>query len=78
VLEYAGIVNNRSFVACVICLDLQITPIHCAAINPNPKYLKTLLNILPEYGIVDSQLRRPVHYAAACEGTGPLGLLLSR
>ena len=56
----------------------QITPLHCAAINPNPKYLMKLLSILPEYGITDVNSHRPIHYAAACEGTGPLEYLLNR
>ena len=42
------------------------------------KYLSQLLNIVPEYGIMDQKQRRPIHYAAACEGTGPLEFLLKR
>jgi len=57
---------------------MQITPLHCAAINPNPKYLMKLLSILPEYSITDASSHRPIHYAAACEGTGPLEYLLNR
>lgn len=57
---------------------LQITPIHCAAINPNVKYLIALFSVLPEYGILDQKNRRPIHFAAACEGTGPLEYLLNR
>ena len=56
----------------------QITPIHCAAINPNAKYLTRLLGVLPEYNLPDKQNRRPIHYAAACSGTGPLEYLLKR
>ncbi|XP_064623807.1 poly [ADP-ribose] polymerase tankyrase-like [Lineus longissimus] len=55
-----------------------VTPLHCAAINPNVKYLTKLLTILPEYNIMDKNHWRPIHYAAACEGPGPLELLLSR
>ena len=43
-----------------------ITPIHCAAINPNPEFLKVLLEISNEYSIMDEIMRKPVHYAAAC------------
>jgi len=57
---------------------MQITPLHCAAINPNTKYLAKLLSILPEYSITDASSHRPIHYAAACEGTGPLEYLLNR
>ena len=53
-----------------------VMPIHCAAINPNPDILKALLEIRPEYSIADEILRKPVHYAAACEGPGPLNLLI--
>lgn len=55
-----------------------MTPMHCAAINPNPKYLSQLLAILPDYNIMDGCRRRLIHYAVACEGTGPLQLLLDR
>lgn len=59
-------------------LRLQITPIHCAAINPNSKYLKKLLTVVPDYDIMDSEKRKPIHYAAACEGPEPLDYLLSK
>ncbi|XP_066280586.1 poly [ADP-ribose] polymerase tankyrase-like isoform X1 [Branchiostoma lanceolatum] len=55
-----------------------MTPLHCAAINPNPKYLQKLLAMCPEYGLTDKTGRKPIHYAAACEGSGPLEFLLSR
>lgn len=45
-----------------------VTPIHCACINPNVKYLKTLLSITQEYNIADKKGRKPIHYAAVCEG----------
>lgn len=56
----------------------QITPVHLACINPNPKYLKKLLAISPADNVEDDTLRRPIHYAAVCQGTGPLELLLKR
>ncbi|XP_038075117.1 poly [ADP-ribose] polymerase tankyrase-like [Patiria miniata] len=56
----------------------KITPVHFAAINPNPKILDKLMSILPEYSIMDSYGLRPIHYAAVCEGSGPLELLLNR
>jgi ankyrin repeat protein len=55
-----------------------MTPIHCAAINPNGKYLKQLLAIVAEYNIADKNERRPIHYAAACEGSEPLEYLLMK
>ncbi|XP_033125958.1 poly [ADP-ribose] polymerase tankyrase-like [Anneissia japonica] len=55
-----------------------ITPLHCAAINPNPKILAKLLDSLPEYSLPDKKNMKPIHYAAACEGSGPLELLLNK
>lgn len=55
-----------------------ITPLHCAAINPNVKYLTRLLSIEPDIGLMDRAHRRPIHYAAACEGTAPLEFLLQK
>ncbi|CAF2682426.1 unnamed protein product [Rotaria sp. Silwood2] len=58
--------------------NFRVTPIHCAAINPNVKYLKQLLAIVSEYNISDKQEQKPIHYAAACEGCEPLEYLLSK
>ncbi|CAF3833248.1 unnamed protein product [Rotaria sordida] len=58
--------------------NCQVTPIHCAAINPNAKYLKQLLAVVSEYNIADKEERKPIHYAAACEGSDPLEYLLSK
>ncbi|XP_071081128.1 poly [ADP-ribose] polymerase tankyrase-like [Haliotis cracherodii] len=55
-----------------------ITPLHCAAINPNVKYLSRLLQIEPDISLFDKRNRRPIHFAAVCQGTGPLDLLLER
>lgn len=57
---------------------VQILPIHCACINPNGDYLKALLNSVPEHSIPDKDGFKPMHYAAACEGPGPLKVLLAR
>ncbi|KAL9986739.1 hypothetical protein ACROYT_G000926 [Oculina patagonica] len=55
-----------------------ILPIHAACINPNGDYLKALLNSVPEHSIPDKDGFKPMHYAAACEGAGPLKVLLAR
>ena len=55
-----------------------VTPIHCASINPNVKYLKTLLSITQDFNIADKKGRKPVHFAAVCEGPSPLEYLISR
>jgi ankyrin repeat protein len=56
----------------------QFTPIHCACINPNPEFLIKLLEMQPELNLADDQLRKPVHYAAACSGPGPLRHLIDQ
>ena len=53
-------------------------PIHCAAINPNPKILDKLLTTVPEMNLADSRGWKIIHYAAACSGSGPLECLLQR
>ncbi|VDN18862.1 unnamed protein product [Gongylonema pulchrum] len=57
-------------------LNRDITPFHTAAINPNVAYLKALLAVGQQYG-PDLDGWDVIHYAAACEGTGPLKHLLS-
>ncbi|RWS26208.1 Poly(ADP-ribose) polymerase pme-5-like protein [Leptotrombidium deliense] len=59
-------------------LNARVTPIHCAALNPNPYYLKTLLQSHPDYNLQDNDGWQPIHYAAVCEGTGPLEYLISK
>ena len=50
-----------------------MTPLHCACINPNENVLKQLLTVSSEaISVTDNELRRPVHYAAACSSPGPL------
>ncbi|KAG4073918.1 hypothetical protein HA402_014123 [Bradysia odoriphaga] len=56
----------------------RVTPLHCAAVNPNADYLNALLNSRPDYSILDTQNWSIMHYAAVCTGTGPLKLLLAR
>ena len=58
--------------------SFQIMPLHCAAINPNVKYLQKLFAVVPDYQVKDNKGRKLIHYAAACEGAGPLKFLLSR
>lgn len=54
----------------------DITPLFCACINPNPKYIRALLEVGPDNGMVDSDLRRACHYAAACESEEPLQAII--
>ncbi|VDM39831.1 unnamed protein product [Toxocara canis] len=59
-------------------MNYSITPIHTAAINPNIAYLKALIAVEPNFNIPDAQNWFTIHYAAVCEGTGPLKLLLDK
>jgi ankyrin repeat protein len=54
----------------------DITPLHCACINPNPKFLKAMLETGPDLQTPDADLRRAVHYAAACINSEPLEVLI--
>ncbi|KAK6753164.1 hypothetical protein RB195_012642 [Necator americanus] len=56
--------------------NANITPLHTAAINPNVKILERLRTIEPNINIPDSNNWYTIHYAAVCEGTEPLKLLL--
>ena len=49
-----------------------------ACINPNVEVLAQLLDVNADFNMTDTEMRRPVHYAAACEGLGPLKLLLEK
>ena len=51
---------------------------HCVCINPNPMYLKKLIEAGGDIQIMDRDLRKPIHYAAACSGPEPLKLLLEK
>ncbi|XP_012940910.1 poly [ADP-ribose] polymerase tankyrase [Aplysia californica] len=60
-------VNKRVF---------KLSPVHCAAVNPNVKYLEKLLSVVPDVHMTDTTGRRPIHFAACCSSTAPLELLL--
>ncbi len=51
---------------------LGMTPLHCACVNPNVSALRQLYEVCPNVGLADDNLRKPVHYAAACSGCEPL------
>lgn len=52
------------------------SPLHCACINPNISVLKHMLEMKPEFNLVDDEGRKPVHYAAASESTANLKYLV--
>ncbi|KAJ3208464.1 hypothetical protein HDU67_006706, partial [Dinochytrium kinnereticum] len=58
----------------------RVIPIHCAAINPDAKYLKELYNQMSSVDLLapDTYGRTIVHYAAVCKGQEPLKFLISK
>ena len=58
--------------------NLQITPLHCACINPNPNVLRYFLKIGDDVGVYDEMLRKPVHFAACSPSTGNLKVLIEK
>ncbi|GMS81496.1 hypothetical protein PENTCL1PPCAC_3671, partial [Pristionchus entomophagus] len=56
----------------------NITPIHTAAINPDPSFLTALRDVDPVINVPDQNNWYTMHYAAVCEGDGPLKYLLSK
>jgi ankyrin repeat protein len=54
-----------------------ITPIHCAAINPNTRYMKELIeNSVGGATVVDSGGRKPIHFAAVCSTSDNIKCLI--
>lgn len=74
--EDLGEIKKVSVTKRCIAQPFIVTPLHCAAINPNPDIIKALLKVAPEFTIPDELLRKPIHYAAACVGPGPLHYLI--
>ena len=56
----------------------QITPLHCACINPSIGLLEALFKVCPDLYIADSDEKKLVHYAAACEDDGLLKFLFEK
>ena len=56
----------------------HITPLHCACINPDVGPLEALFKANPDVNVSDSESRKLVHYAAACQGIGPLKFLVDK
>ena len=56
----------------------QITPLHCACINPDIGPLEALFKVCPDLYVADSEDRKLVHYAAACQEDGPLKFLVEK
>ena len=56
----------------------QITPLHCACINPNTGPLEAMFRISPDLSMADTDQRKLVHYAAACSDVGALEFLCEK
>ena len=57
----------------------NLTPIHCACLNPNPAIIKTFMAANQgEFQVLDDALRKPLHYAACCESAEPLKYLIEQ
>lgn len=53
------------------------SPIHCAAINPNPEFLRKLLSIFTDIiNVEDNQQKKPIHYASVYDNTANLVTLV--
>ena len=51
---------------------------HFACINPNVEVLSQLLDVNPDFNMQDTDMRRPIHYAAASENADALKLLVEK
>lgn len=56
----------------------QMTPMHFACINPDSSVLEQVLAVNGDIHMTDSQMRKPIHYAAACANSGNLKLLIDK
>ncbi|KAF0720463.1 Aste57867_289 [Aphanomyces stellatus] len=58
---------------------ISIRPLHLAAINPNPAHLEALLAEIDSASLseLDNAGWQAVHFAAVCEGPGPLKVLVA-
>ena len=56
----------------------RVTPMHLAALNPNPEILKYFIEKGDDIYITDQLQRKLIHYAAVCESVEPLKLLISK
>ena len=54
----------------------NVTPLHLSAINPNEDIIDKLLTQNPDFNVTDDDMWKPIHYASACTGSGPLKVLL--
>eukprot|EP00095_Tigriopus_kingsejongensis_P005843 maker-scaffold697_size109876-snap-gene-0.23 protein:Tk05843 transcript:maker-scaffold697_size109876-snap-gene-0.23-mRNA-1 annotation:"poly(adp-ribose) polymerase pme-5-like" len=53
-----------------------MTPLHCAAINPDISALRQLFLVCPDVNVVDNNQRKLIHYAVGANGLEPIKFLL--
>jgi ankyrin repeat protein len=51
---------------------------HFACINPNSEILTQVLAVNDDINMLDTEMRRPIHYAACCETTENLKILIAK
>ena len=57
--------------------NMNITPMHVVCINPDARFIERMVSLGGDWNCLDLSNRKPIHYAAACEGEGPLNYLIS-
>ena len=57
--------------------NFGMTPMHIVCINPNPNFIKKLVELGGDWNVLDDLNRKPIHYAACCKSEKPLNYLLS-
>ena len=57
--------------------NLGVTPMHVACINPDTRFIQKLVELGGDWNCLDLENKKPFHYAACCEGEGPLNYLIS-
>ena len=57
--------------------NFGMTPMHIVCINPDPNFIKRLIELGGDWNVLDDLNRKPIHYAACCKTNGPLNYLLS-
>ena len=75
---WKGTVREASAVKKATWANRCLTPLHCACINPNTGPLEALFKVNPDLNIADSDKKKLVHYAAACQDVGPIEFLASK
>ena len=57
--------------------NMNITPMHVVCINPDARFIERMVSLGGDWNCLDLSNRKPIHYAAACDGEGPLNYLIS-